>query len=406
MNMYDYILKNSREVHITESGMAVTFAEPEWDEVCFGIEDLPGVLPGKGSMKNEYIGRDERSREIMLRAVFDKAYVGCLKDTRIRFDKKEFLDTDISNVRRPFFMVRGRSISYEEVKYILKNELYIYKDSPVYDMESEKDDYYLNSGCFGHLLIDSGGSSGGWLWDTGEIGGSGWDIKYPEFRECMPRWLQIAMKYPFTDMAVGYTLYAEQPCYFCPLKECYECRGYVEVSKDRNDPQEEILYWEDRLDENERIVKSGDKTAFPCRRNNLAECEKHFKTGQDFWSSGKKLLGTDYAGMVYVPELLDDVVLTVQIHEGSLNILTGDEAKTVFREYDKKYGFEKTWRYAAYNFGFFHELLHEALVTEETLRDCFTEEGMDTDKCMECLINKYDLDPEKMRRQEQGGTKL
>ena len=55
-------------------------------------------------------------------AHLDADYVKRLKSTRIRIDHDAWKQTEISDVRRPFFMVRGKSVSYEQVKFLLKNE--------------------------------------------------------------------------------------------------------------------------------------------------------------------------------------------------------------------------------------------------------------------------------------------
>ena len=90
--------------------------------------------------------------------------------------------------------------------------------------------------------------------------------------------------------------------------------------------------------------------------------------------------------------------MTVRIHDGTLDVLTGEEASRVFQSYDTKYGFKDTWRYATAEFRYFHDLLQETLVTEGTLRECFMEEGMNADFCIDYLVKKYGLERKLMKR--------
>ena len=426
MNLYDYLTQDLKVDWKPDGSGVFTFDEPRFRE-RYSLCDLParllreggeccermyhfasecgcqaGHAPETGCQAGHVPETGCQADRVSVK--LNAEYIKCLKSRQIRFDTDAWSKADISNVRRPFFMVRGRGVSHAQMKLLLKNELEMFRNPYFFkaDKESEKIDgrymfFSLNSGGFGKLLPDRHGSSGGWLWDTGEIGGSGWEVEYPDFDECMPQWLALALKYPFLDMPVGYTSYVEAPCYFCPLKLYYQNQGYLARACKKGRDPEEVRELEQEVQELEACVKSGDKSDFTCRGHRIPECESYFKKG-DFWGSGKTTLGTGYADIVYTPELMEDVVLTVRICEGSLEVLAGEDAVRAFREYDAKYGFKDTWRYAAHSFGFFHELLQEALVTEETLRECLADEGMDQDACIEHLVRVQTMDLKAMQR--------
>ena len=429
-NLFSYLLRNVKYKEETPGEVTCLFPQREYDDVGFDIGDLPSELPFlEGAKcvrrwlgKDRYIWQHDESDESGYHgAKISRPYVEYLKSKTICIDHNDFRRTGISNVRWPFFMVRGRSIDHEQMKYLLKNEFAMFRVKTFFGQApgdcAEENGHQIYCGLhtrhFGNLIPDRDGSSGGWLWDTGEIGGHGWEDKYPEFTEYMPRWLDAALNYPFLDMVVGYTLYAETPCYTCPLKCYYENLRFLNDSIEAGDSPKEIRHLEDDINEYKRLIdndvpeypnKDMDRFhVFICRKHQVQECEAFFRkdTGRYFVNGAfteRVSLGTEYADIVYAPELARDVVMTVRIHDGTLDVFTGVEASLVFQEYDVKFGFKETWRYATGNIRYFHDLLKETLVTEDTLRECFEEEGMNADYCIDYLVKKYGMELDLMQR--------
>ncbi len=402
LDLYSYLLRDVKHMEKTQDGVTCVFSKDrnDFDEIGFDITDLPERIPFlKGAECTcrrletvfEDLPYDDERPDYYIAKISDH-YLAYLKSKSIRISHRAFRKTQISDVRRPYFMVRGRSVDHGQMKHLLKNELDVFREKSFFGKKpgwDSKESIYrsLRTAHFGKLIPDRDGSSGGWLWDTGEIGGHGWEDKYPEFEEYMPRWLEAALLYPFLDMAVGYTLYAEIPCYCCPLR-----RFYLQAEDEVRDIVHDYPF----------NRPSGDH-GFVCRKHHMKECEAFFckHTGKHYINGAfteRTSMGTDYASIVFPPELALDVVMTVRIHDGSLDVLTGEEASRVFQEYDARYGFRDTWRYATHAFEFYHDLLQETLVTEQTVRECFRDENMDEDAWIDFLVKEYGMNLKLMQR--------
>ena len=399
LDLYTYLLRDMRYIGKTPDGANCFFSKArDYGEIGFKAWNLPEKLPYLEEaecicryLKPKHDDYDVERSDYYIVKISDP-YLDYLKSKRISISHTDFRRTGISGVRRPYFMVRGKSVDHREMKYLLKNELAVFREKSFFENKQGWDSknriyWSLETAHFGKLIPDQNGSSGGWLWDTGEIGGHGWEDKYPEFAEYMPRWLEAALLYPFLDMVVGYTLYAEIPCYWCPLKEYY-----LEAEDEERDTAREYPF-----------SHPSDDHRFVCRMQHMKECEAYFRedTGSHFVNGAfteRTSMGTDYASIVYPTELAMDVVMTVRIHDGSLDVLTGEEALRLFQEYDAEYGFRDTWRYAGHSFDYYHNLLQETLVTEQTLRECFRDENMDEDRCIDYLVQEYGVNLKEMQR--------
>ena len=285
--------------------------------------------------------------------------------------------------RRPAYMVRGKRLTREQVKEILKGELAIFNSEGAHKSTSP-----LYADSLGDLFQEKISSLGsGWLWDTGEIGGNGWSgVKYPEFYELMPTWMVLAMRYHFLDMVVSYVDHNELPCYDCPLGHYYNNVALAEA------------YWDDKEEHDKYSLKAecytkeiegADKGLFPCRGEKIPECEKHFsKQKRRKWEDRKGIdFEENYMWLVDVPQLWEDVVLTIQIKNGCIAVFTGDKAKKLFRDYNEKYHFDNPYRYSADAM----ELTNSPRIGVELLSECIKECGMDVREPLDYLEDRYDL---------------
>ena len=406
MNMYEYLVRDAEEIMESDAGVAVVYNRRDDEAVGFDLRHVPPTLPEitGNCIMEEY--NDKTEGECRTLVFLDSDYVDELKSRRIRIDHEAFPESRLSDVRRPYYMIRGKSISYEQVKHCLKSELQMFQDPDFFEAGT---DYYwtnngdskrfsINDGDLGGAFPGKGYSSSAWMWDTGEIGGSGYTIKYPEFDECMPQWLHLALKYPFLDMVIGYTTYPEMPCCSCPLEHYYNwCRILKGAKKTKKDADyiEEI---KQTIKSYQRHVESECTDGFACQRQKFAECSAYFMAEAYYWNLNHQSLGLSYRDIVYAPEFMEDIVLTVRIHEGNFELISGERAVKEFQKYDREYGFQQTWRYATTKLPFYYDLLQETLITETTLRECFAEKGMDPDKCMEYLVRVHELRLNEMKR--------
>ncbi len=388
--LWDYLTKDIDENDIFETengvGIYVSWRQRIHEAKVYMqdlFEDQPRDLYWDKPLSDEY-GR--QYFELL------KHEVEWMKRSRIILPSEVIEEGNLPWARRPFFMVRGRSITREQVKEMLKEELPMFYCRGFFDGKEKYPS--LNTSLFGHLLPDHDGSNGCWLWDTGEIGGNLWsDIKYPEFWEFMPQWMWLAMKYPYLDMVVGYTNYNELPCYGCPLGEYYNNTILAKSIKD-DDPD---LYSEliECADLEKRIIDSSETDAFPCRRENIRECEMHFKNQKGEYCTGsyKRDFDKDYMWIVDVPQMNEDVVLTIQIKNGNITCCFADEARRVFAEYNKKYHFEDPYRYSTEAADYYKK----SHIGEALLSECMREIGLDVETSMEYLVKKYGLKREYLK---------
>lgn len=124
-------------------------------------------------------------------------------------------DYDVSNTRRPVYMVRGKSITREQVMEILSNE------APLFDGWSDGDSGIRGESEQTAMLLENcfyrSGADGisSFLFSDGTIGGNFLESIYPAPEEILPKWIEFGLKYDFLDMAVGYTDQNEGMCQLC-----------------------------------------------------------------------------------------------------------------------------------------------------------------------------------------------
>lgn len=85
--------------------------------------------------------------------------------------------------------------------------------------------------------------------------------------------------------------------------------------------------------------------------------------------------------------------MTIQIKEGAFRVFTGDKAQEIYTEYEKKYGFANPERYSVY----WNCYTKEPLITEDMLRECFEECGVDAEEAIRFLVEEEKLELEYMQ---------
>ncbi len=215
----------------------------------------------------------------------------------------------LGNVRRPLVLVRGKSITVEEVKKVITGE------EPLFGEGADCNCYFDPRGDRGILknIFYRQGYDwlSTWVYSDGTIGGNLIFLgKYPCWDEMILPYMHLAERYPFLDIVVSYTIYDECCCYFCRVLDseneglasrcgCKDCQPYLD-----------------------KIVRYSW-----CHRDRKYNREPDFEELYfRSWETGH--VRSD-AG--------DLVVLTIWIHNGRTYILFVREAADKYREYDELY---------------------------------------------------------------------
>lgn len=237
----------------------------------------------------------------------------------------ENFDYDVSDTRRPIYMVRGKSITRDQVIEILSREEPLFDgwgsgDSGIFDERGGRD---ILKNCFyrsGYSWLST------FLFSDGTIGGNILEFKYPDPDEILPKWIEFGLKYDFLDMAVGYTDQDEGMCYHCrnahnkyfneatSCNFCREERGKICERKtccdleDCNKLKDLLLKYRDV---DEELIKT------PCAYEYLYA--HHFST------------------RISHVNLVHRVKQAIVISDGKVHVLFGDNAVKAFKRYYDKY---------------------------------------------------------------------
>jgi hypothetical protein len=204
-------------------------------------------------------------------------------------------------------------------------------------------------------------------------------------------------------MVIAFNNYEELPCFFCPVAEYYDYLLLADEYKREGDEERAhrrlkmAKYYKAVIDGtwNDGTWNDSDHDwswwQFPCRRELIGECSDHFKILHDYrWSVGKDFkqdYDAEYFWIVDVPQMYKDVVLTLLIKDGNIDVITGDEAKQVFKDYNERYHFADPRRYSMDAQQFFEK----ARIGEKMLKECMEECGMDFEKSMQALEKKDEI---------------
>lgn len=219
-------------------------------------------------------------------------------------------DYDVSNTRRPVYMVRGKSITKEQVMEILSNEEPLFagwsdEDSGMQGERGQTGTPLEN--CFYRSGVDSPST---FLFCDGTIGGNFLESLYPSPEEILPKWIEFGLKYDFLDMAVGYTNQNEGICHLCP-----------NIDEENTSPQ----------------ALCDMKVQKKCGKLNDLIITHRDIDGAQSKTSYEDLFFQNFGKRSSHVSMVNRVKLTISISGGKVRILFGSKASDEFAKYYNKY---------------------------------------------------------------------
>ena len=248
-------------------------------------------------------------------------------------------------------MIRGKTLSHEELLQLLVNEEPIFQYWDEKQNEAEKIDDWdikMTRGYCGTLRNIIHRKCFSWLdgmvYCDGTIFGNFYEQKYPEFEEYIDKWKRLAQKNPFVDMVVSYTDIDECPCYGCRLING-DYNYYLE-EYEREKPRFDIF------DEDECYYTYGND----CILRNMGKVRRKawecscgtlkFDQKQDGKIQEDRYLQKFFGEMmfwIYPQEMSKHVQITLHIHDGKVDTYCGEQAVALFQGYDRLYGDFRMW---------------------------------------------------------------
>ncbi len=225
----------------------------------------------------------------------------------------------ISNVRRPLVLIRGKSISPDQVKQLIIGEEPLFGDYP----ESEKCWFDPRSmrGVLKNVFYRPGYNwLSTWAYSDGTIGGNLIHLgKYPELDEFIPMYGDLSERYPFLDMVISYTFFNESCCGWC---------NQIEPEKE----------WKELIEKYPAIAE--EKSGFCSCRDCEPYLEKIYyynRNFSDLEDDFKRLYYNSWDLEHVRSDVGDFVGITIWIHDGRTEVLFGKEAGLKFNQYDALY---------------------------------------------------------------------
>lgn len=271
-------------------------------------------------------------------------------------------DYDVANTRRPVYMVRGKSITREQVMEILSNEAPLFNGWSDGDFglhrENEQTGMLLEN-CFYRNGVDKLSS---FLFSDGTIGGNFLESLYPAPEEILPKWIEFGLKYDFLDMAVGYTDQNEGMCHLCKNidEENSSLQPFCDMKFQKKcDKLRDLIFQYHDIDE------SLSKTSYEYLL---------------FHNFGTRL---SHAG------LINRVKLTISMSGGKVRIMFGPKAADEFKKYYHKYNDDDL--VAMYDGRVFeHSDWH--IFGQDFIKDCFHHKNLPED-CYDTAVDKDYISP-------------
>lgn len=279
----------------------------------------------------------------------------------------------VCDVRRPVYYVRGKSLAREQVIDVFSHEEPLFRGWDITDLNSNEDYLDIRSkrgvlkNCFyrrGYSWLDT------WLFSDGTVGGNNLSFKYPYFNEFLPEWLVLGERYPYLDIAVGYSIINESKCHFCP---------YVNWDIETNDydfgsdfiPMEACC--------NRKYVDYCKQFKGLVRKYSNLKIRTYESTYEYKYGSS---LNTKY----FWPDIPDFIDITIVISQGKTQVYFGEEAIEHFREYYNKYNdddLQALYDCSIFNYKDWH------IFNKQFIKDCFKNVGLQ-EECYEIAVkNKF-----------------
>lgn len=243
----------------------------------------------------------------------------------------------------PMLLFYGRPLTKEQVMELITGEEPLFEEGghKARGMEWRNENRVLGD-IFYRSAYQAGLSS--WVYADGTIGGS----RNPgrNLREWLPAYMHLAEKYPFLDMVISYTDMLKSCCLGCDtvpgVCTCKDCEPF----RDKLRQYDPLWHWS--FEEHSDFE------------------EQYFRT----WGSHVRSDGGAF------------VVLTVWIHFGEAEILTGKEAVSKFYEYRERYcasEYEFMFRQGVFRYGL------NCICSKEFVEDCFVYQGKPGSLCDTCV---------------------
>lgn len=105
---------------------------------------------------------------------------------------------DVSEVRRPYYRIRGKSITEEQAVEVIRRTDSLFR---------EYSDYLSLVNCGNNIIS----GEYGWCHPNGLIGGNNTSNKYPELFEYIEEFLILTKEFPFLDMVLAISSWNEIP---------------------------------------------------------------------------------------------------------------------------------------------------------------------------------------------------
>lgn len=301
----------------------------------------------------------------------------------------------IRNTRRPKTLVRGRTLTQEELYTLVINEEPFFKcwdkcgkdltgERWVYDEHGNEvvtDVYRGYCGTLRNIVHRNGFEwLDGWLFEDGTIYGSYYEVKYPEYNEYADKFVELAKRNSFVDMVVAVTDMNENICYNCSLLGEDEYRQVPAcncncILKDNNALRDYI------------------KNSIPRNRIGCIDAKSLFEeTGHDYFMT------MFFSGMDTWLEPFDmyrNVKVLLHIHDGIVETLWGEEAQNLYKQYDSMYGdfrmaiSNNPYFFNAKSMYGFDDIKSHVRFSDSFMRNCFERIRLDRNHWDDIIVPEY-----------------
>ena len=243
-------------------------------------------------------------------------------------NKLEQTIIDISNIRRPLILIRGKSLTREQLLQIVGETEPIFKfwdnsESGIIANLAKHFNDRAYCGSLRNIMFRKGFNwLDGWLLEDGTCYGAYYLPKYPDDYQWVPVFKSLAESFPFLDMVATVINSDESFCYGCGL--CESDSTHIKCESDC-------------------IIKK-----FPSLQNTFKSTHyyRFGKKDEPIPDKYKDIISNHYTynffaeyGFWNLPFNVEKYALaTVHISNGDYYIHCGNSASELFKKYDKEYG--------------------------------------------------------------------
>ena len=202
MNIFEYVFGEYKDALVLDEGGNLHIYYPQqYDEKIYYFRDL--VDSGNHWNKEDY--------DFMVKEEYER-----LKEYEILMPEDE--EPDVSYVRRPYYRMRGKSVTREQAFDIIRRtDNFFNFEIP----EIEEHDDFVGGINFDNWLIQKNHypRGYGWIHVDGTIGANTLTQKFPKTIEFFFEWLKYLMKFPYLDLMIAITDCNESPSGYLEFEE-------------------------------------------------------------------------------------------------------------------------------------------------------------------------------------------